>query len=98
MVCVARRAQTPMTKSLLLLFFRKEDFSFLRGSAAAKRMEGALLGLYCLTALLLVGIPALIYLIGWVMQGTLRKGPSWIGFPAARGERAEDEWPPRDGA
>jgi uncharacterized membrane protein len=45
-------------------------------------MERSLLGLLVIVVLLLVVMPALLYLIGWAVPRYTRKAPAWLVFAA----------------
>jgi hypothetical protein len=46
----------------------------------------SLVGLFVVIVLLLVIMPALLYLMGWGIARTIRKDSGWIGSPPPRQE------------
>jgi hypothetical protein len=57
------------------------------------------LGLLSIVVLLLVIIPALLYLLGWGVARYTKETPSFIGFPArpkAAGGKPDSKAPARD--
>ena len=50
-----------------------------------ERMERSLVGLSVIVVLLLVIMPALLYLLGWGVTRYIRKPPARLSFPASRG-------------
>lgn len=51
----------------------------------AKPTKGiSFVGLFILTVLLLIIMPALLYLLGWGIKRYTENAPSWIGRPALR--------------